>query len=665
MALPSGTRMGGFKLSEELGRGGFGITYKGLDTELQISVAVKEYFPKDVAVRKPNLSVVAKSSKSEGDFKSYLKRFEREAKAMAKVTEERPHLNVVQVRHVFRAHGTAYIVMEYVGKETLEEFLECRGRLKEEELWEILILLLEGLSTVHAKGIMHRDIKPKNIILRAEDRSPVLVDFGLAREMVDADSPYTVPAWSGGYTPIEQYHGERTKQGSWTDIYALGAVCYQSLVGKVPVEAMKRAYAMGRGDQDPLEPAVRAARGRAEAGFLLAIDWALKVEPDDRPRSLEDWRAALEGGRVPEKREERREEHPTPTAQEAARQAEAEEQAKGLLAGAEADLSARRLTAPAGNNAWEKYQAVLRLFPNDARVLAGMERVLAGYMELFGKVLVRGDFGQAGVYLSRIRDLRPDSLFLAEGERRLAEAEAETEAEAVVAALAREMVEIPGGTFRMGDLSGGGDDDERPVHSVTVPSFWMGKHEVTFSQWDACVADGGCSRRPDDRGWGRGNRPVINVSWDDIQEFIAWLNGRTGGGYRLPTESEWEYAARAGSESKYSWGDEIGDSRANCDGCGSRWDDRRTAPVGSFPANAWGLHDVHGNVYEWVEDCWNDNYEGAPGDGSAWLSGDCSRRVVRGGSWYYLPRYLRSSNRFRFNRSFRNFGLGFRLARDR
>ena len=240
------------------------------------------------------------------------------------------------------------------------------------------------------------------------------------------------------------------------------------------------------------------------------------------------------------------------------------------------------------------------------------------------------------------------------------------EAKAGPAVLAGEMVEIPGGTFRMGDLSGEGDDVELPVHSVTVSSFWMGKHEVTFLQWDACVADGGCGGySPDDSGFGRGNRPVIWVSWDDIQEFIVWLNRKTGGGYRLPTESEWEYAARAGSESKYSWGDEIGVNRANCAGCGSQWDNRETAPVGSFPANAWGLHDMHGNVWEWVEDCRNRNYRGAPVDGSAWLSGGCGQRVIRGGSASLVPWLLRSSFRNRGDRSVRGPDLGFRLARDR
>ena len=228
------------------------------------------------------------------------------------------------------------------------------------------------------------------------------------------------------------------------------------------------------------------------------------------------------------------------------------------------------------------------------------------------------------------------------------------------------MVVIPGGTFRMGDLGGDGNDDARPVHSVTVPVFEMGKYEVTFDQWDACMADGGCGDYfPSDWGRGRGNRPVIDVSWDDVQLFIAWLNDKTGGNYRLPTEAEWEYVARAGSTTKYSWGDTIGSNRANCVGCGSPWDDKQAAPVGSFAPSNFGLHDMHGNAWEWVEDCWHDNYAGAPTDGSAWVSGgNCRARVVRGGSWYFTPRFLRAAYRLGLSTDARKyFSLGFRLAR--
>ena len=231
--------------------------------------------------------------------------------------------------------------------------------------------------------------------------------------------------------------------------------------------------------------------------------------------------------------------------------------------------------------------------------------------------------------------------------------------------LAGEMVSIPADSFRMGDLSGEGDDYGLPVHTVTVPAFRMGKYEVTFAQWDACVADGGCNGySPADEGWGRGDRPAINVSWDDVQSFIDWLNNKTNSNYRLPTEAEWEYAARAGTTTKYSWGNSIGHNQANCNTyyCGDPWD--YTAPVGSFPANPWGLHDMHGNVWEWVQDCGNESYDGAPTDGSAWTSGDCGPRVFRGGSWISDAWNLRSAGRPGSARTWREYYLGFRLAQD-
>ena len=229
-----------------------------------------------------------------------------------------------------------------------------------------------------------------------------------------------------------------------------------------------------------------------------------------------------------------------------------------------------------------------------------------------------------------------------------------------------EMVVIPAGSFRMGCVSGENcDDDELPVHEVTIPdAFAVSVYEVTFAQWDACVLGGGCGGyRPDDEGWGRGTRPVIDVSWDDAQEYVGWLSGQTGQSYRLLSESEWEYVARAGTSTAYSWGNAIGSNRANCVGCGSQWDGSQTAPAGSFSANAYGVHDMHGNVFEWVEDCWNFSYAGAPSDGSAWRSGDCSVRVLRGGSWNVNPRNLRSANRNRFTTGNRNIILGFRVAR--
>ena len=233
-----------------------------------------------------------------------------------------------------------------------------------------------------------------------------------------------------------------------------------------------------------------------------------------------------------------------------------------------------------------------------------------------------------------------------------------------------EMVVVPAGSFRMGCVSGQDClDDEFPVHEVRVPSFALGRYEVLFEEYDRFVAATGRESPPDgwpweDVGWGRGGRPVINVSWEDATAYAEWLSAETGERYRLPSEAEWEYAARAGTTTAYSWGADIGQNRANCRDCGSRWDEEQTAPAGSFAANAWGLHDMHGNVWEGVEDCWHDSYARAPADGSAWTrGGDCGRRVLRGGSWDNPPWVLRSAIRSWNGVGDRYVDVGFRLAR--
>jgi len=198
-----------------------------------------------------------------------------------------------------------------------------------------------------------------------------------------------------------------------------------------------------------------------------------------------------------------------------------------------------------------------------------------------------------------------------------------------------ELVEIPGGRFRMGSSQ---KNDEKPAHTVEVSRFALGRYEVTFAEYDQCVSEGGCGHRPNDGGWGRGNRPVVNMSWADAQAYVKWLSSKTGKGYRLPSEAEWEYAARAGSTADYPWGNAIGRNRANCNGCGSAWDNKQTAPAGSFAANRYGLHDTVGNVWEWVEDCWNESYGGAPADGSAWRTGARGGRASVGGAWRAVAR---------------------------
>lgn len=224
-----------------------------------------------------------------------------------------------------------------------------------------------------------------------------------------------------------------------------------------------------------------------------------------------------------------------------------------------------------------------------------------------------------------------------------------------------QLVVVPAGRFEMGSKKDGAD--ERPAHEVIISQpFAIGIYEVTVAEWDHCAREGAC--RPSPAVESPGNLPIANISWDDAKKFVTWLSEKTGRTYRLPSEAEWEYAARAGSTTRYWWGDDKGIKRANCTDCGSQWDGKAAAPVGSFEPNAFGLYDVHGNIWEWTEDCWNGNYRGAPSDGGAWIRGDCISRVLRGGSWALDHAYMRSARRSRYDRDVRYYLHGLRVLRE-
>ena len=225
-----------------------------------------------------------------------------------------------------------------------------------------------------------------------------------------------------------------------------------------------------------------------------------------------------------------------------------------------------------------------------------------------------------------------------------------------------QMVVVPAGSFMMGSTVPN-QPTSQPQHKVAIAApFAVSKYELTFDQWDTCVAYGDCGN-VDDGGYGRQRQPVINISWTGARTYVAWLSKVTGKPYRLLSEAEYEYATRAGTQTLYPWGDELGKNNANCKDCGSPWDSGQTAPVGSFAANAFGLYDMAGNVFEWVEDCWHDNFDGAPADGSAWVTGDCSKRVIRAGSWYYPSALVQSFFRYWVKLDGWSTGTGFRVAR--
>ena len=555
-ALPAGFRLGTYRVARVLGVGGFGVTYLCEHTGLAIQVAVKEYLPNEIAVR-DGTEVHPKSAGDREGFEWGLSRFLDEARTLARFE----HPNVVRVRDCFEANNTAYIVMDYEDGEPLDVLLRRLGTLTETQLRRVLLPVVDGLRQVHAAGFLHRDIKPANVFVRRSDESPVLLDFGSARQALGRRSRSVTAVFTAGYSPPEQYESDG-HHGAWTDIYALSALCYRAIAGEPPMEATRRQSQLLRTQTDPLPTLANAGREGYSQALLEAVDWGLRLIETERPQSLGEWLPWLQ-----------------------------------------------RATTPRQPRDSE---------PKQVSSLANLHH--------------RATEPKVG---ERFRDC----------------------------VACPEMVVVPAGSFLMGspESEWGRDGDEGPVHRVEIAEpFAIGVYEVTFAEWDTCAADGGCGGYlPDDKRWGRGRRPVINVSWEDAQAYVRWLSAKTGKRYRLPSESEWEYAARAGTRTPFHTGETISTDQANYrEGIYGQ-----TVAVGTFDANEWGLYDVHGNVWEWTQDWWNSSYTGAPTDGSAWASGDYSRRVLRGGSWVDGPSYLRAAFRVRGATGNRNRGSGFRVAR--
>ena len=730
--LVAGERIEEFEIVRELGFGGFGITYLARDHALARLVAVKEYFPGDWGTRRADGTIAPRSATTEADYAWGLDRFVDEARVLARLT----HHNIVRVYRIVEAAGSAYMAMEYVEGHSLAEELKSSGPLPERRVRRLLAGLAEGLAAVHAAGLLHRDIKPANVMLREGDGSPVLIDFGAAREQLGRKSQSITSVLTPGYAPIEQY-STKGRQGPWTDLYALGAVAYAALSGRVPDDATERTL------NDELAPVETVAASPVGAETAAAVMTALEVYPDRRPRDVSEWLAVLRGG-------------------EGAKAAVVAARGVGTAAAEPARPARQRAVSspkPGGRRAgtagpkWPLWvgggtaAAVVALLvwlagggsggggevPSEAALpdpdslaavveeALGLERsevqriqrglLEAGFDPGEGDGLIgvgtrealrrwqteRGfeTTGYLGVNAADVFASGGLEAFLADTaaqEERLAAERREASAQRLAeerrpgrrfrdCAECPEMVVVPPGSLMMGspDPEADRDGDEGPRHRVTIGySFGVGVYEVTFAEWDACVAAGGCGYRPEDEGWGRASRPVIHVSWEDAREYVRWLSQETGEEYRLLSEAEWEYVARGGTETARYWGesesaqcryengydrtaDAETDESAEAVDCSDGY--AYTAPVGVYEANAFGLYDVLGSVHELTEDCWTDHYLGAPVDGSAWRSGDCSRRVMRGGGWDLDPGYLRSAARMPHAVGHRSNSDGFRVAR--
>ena len=227
-----------------------------------------------------------------------------------------------------------------------------------------------------------------------------------------------------------------------------------------------------------------------------------------------------------------------------------------------------------------------------------------------------------------------------------------------------EMVPVPAGTFQMGQARN--MKAAAPVVQVTFPEgFHISATEITWNEYAPCVRAGGCTASAGDHGWGRDTRPVVNVSAAQAGAYAAWLSRVTGDPYRLPSEAEWEYAARAGSDTLFPWGNKMTPGKANCRKCDGPEVYHASRPVRTYPANAWGLYDTSGNVWEWTADCWTPNHQGRSSSPAPRTDGNCYYNTIRGGSWYYLPRMSWSAARSRHSAHLPSYNIGFRVVRDR
>lgn len=285
-ALSAGTRISEYVIENVLGSGGFGITYRAHDTRLDTPVALKEYFPASMAFRMQGSTVGSRPDGVAGGYQWGMEKFLHEATALAKL--QHPH--IVGVRRLMKAHNTAYMALDYIEGPSLKDWRKALRRKPDQaQMDQLLIPLLNALELVHRKGLLHRDIAPKNIMI-AQPFMPILIDFGAARQLVAQHSQTFAALLTPGYAPFEQYVATARNQGPWTDIYALGATVYELISGQLPPEAPERAMT------DKCVPAMEIGKGSYRPEFLAAIDWSLRPLPKDRPQSVAEWRTAFARG---------------------------------------------------------------------------------------------------------------------------------------------------------------------------------------------------------------------------------------------------------------------------------------------------------------------------------------------------------------------------------
>ncbi len=624
--LPIGGMIQEFRIVRALGAGAFGIVYLCENTFLPEKAAIKEFLPMDVAGRLPDGEVRPLSEASEGGFLWARDRFLQEAKTLWDLGHPNPHRNIVRVTRFCEANGTAYMFMAFEQGRPLSTLLEERDTLPYAELKQIIFPLLDGLERVHEAEVVHRDIKPANILIRA-DGSPVLIDFGAARQAIGGERS-VMSAFTPNYAALEQVHAVG-EQGPWTDIYALGATLYRAISGKPPPNVAERAVGAAQ------VSAVRIGHGTYPDTFLAAIDAACEVKPKSRPQSVSEWRRML---------------------------------VKGPGKPAPIQVTTREPALASESDQTIADDGATQLPPHtDANQISRPDRGEASTTESAAE--------QTG---STVFDTSADT------------------------GAGPPMVWLPPGTFQMGSpASEPGRNSDELLHRAEVRAMIaVGETEVTVGQFKEFVEETSyrseieretsCLRMDDageriipdlDLSWrtpgfdASSHHPLTCISWNDARAYADWLSVETGHEYRLPTELEWEYAARAGSNGSRHWGDDpktgcklsntadstvISDSDSERQFVGPVTDCRDnfvfTAPVGVLEPNEFGLHDMLGNLAEWTCSVYDQGYEGGEARCADQVGlPESGPRVIRGGSWLDAPMLVRSAARDGFPPHLRNY----------
>ena len=618
---------GKYKIISTLGQGGFGITYLAEQTMLERKVAIKEFFMKELCERdESTIHVTLGTEGSRDTVNRFREKFLKEARNIAKLN----HPNIVRIIDVFEENGTAYYVMEYCENGSLASKVKAQGCMSEPVATRYIIQVAEALDYIHQRKMNHLDVKPTNIMLNEKDDA-VLIDFGLSKQYnAGGQQTSTTPVGiSEGYAPMEQYkQGGVGEFSPETDIYALGATFFKLLTGVTPPSA-----------SDVYEDGVPVDELKAKGISQKAINVickAMESRKRDRMKNVRDFIGGLQGAPVSvaenddeatvlipnNQRAEKKRKRKEAEVKVAKEKAEAEARTKAN-AKRKAKEEAERTTSEEEEQRKREAGAVARKKGNSTKIWIGIIVVAA---IILGGIITISSYSQSASY---------------------------SNGELNVNGVTYKMISVAGGTYAMGATSEMhmGDYDETPTHQVTVSGFSIGQTEVTQALWKEVMGNNPSCFKGD-------NLPVESVSWDDCMIVISKLNNLTGKNFRLPTEAEWEFAARGGNNSnhtRYSGSGNISDVAWHNDNSGDK-----THPVAMKQANELGIYDMSGNVWEWCSDWYGDYSSSAQSNPIGASSG--TSRVFRGGSWVFNAWNCRSSRRYNSYPDATDYGLGLRLC---